>query len=569
MAAKRFVISGLSRLTTRVAQALSARQADVVVLRGPEGDELVPLLGEEVRVLCASGDRADALRAAGVEGAACLLALADDDLANLQAAVTARELAPDVPVVIRCFDPALADQLEQGLNVRRAYSVSALAAPVFVAAAMDEEVIETTRLGDAEVPICRLQVRPGSPLAGMGARELERQFHCGVLAHAGPDGRWRGAVGEGDRIAVGEQVLVGGLQRDVLELACQNSRWFERERRPSPRPRRRSSRRGRSSHATLLPWVGTALSLVLVLAVVVFAVALRLPPIDALYFVVTTATTTGYGDISLRSAPVWLKLFGCAVMLSGGALLAVLFSHLAAVATAERLDVQMGRRARRLSRHVVVAGLGNVGYRVARLLCDLGVATAVVETAPDARFVETVRERAVVLSGDARLPEELQRAGIEAAVAFLACTNDDLANIQACLHARRLNPTIRTVARIFDDQLAERLTGVFQIDAAISSGKVTAGAFVSAATDERVLRQFAVGEKEYVAVRYDVAAPVSLAQLESWWAQGMRLLAFRRQAGAVQPPSALSRPLEPGDTAIIAGPASSIGSLLPEPSAIA
>ena len=34
--------------------------------------------------------------------------------------------------------------------------------------------------------------------------------------------------------------------------------------------------------------------------------------VDALYFVVTTATTTGYGDISLKDTPDWLKLFGCA-----------------------------------------------------------------------------------------------------------------------------------------------------------------------------------------------------------------------------------------------------------------
>src|SRR2546421_106602 len=63
--------------------------------------------------------------------------------------------------------------------------------------------------------------------------------------------------------------------------------------------------------ATLLPWVAMTLSFLLLAAVLVFAAALHLRPIDALYFVVTTATTTGYGDISLHDAPAWLKLFGC------------------------------------------------------------------------------------------------------------------------------------------------------------------------------------------------------------------------------------------------------------------
>jgi Trk K+ transport system NAD-binding subunit len=314
--------------------------------------------------------------------------------------------------------------------------------------------------------------------------------------------------------------------------------------------------------------MAAALGVLLAAAVIVFAQALGLPPIDALYFVVTTATTTGYGDISLREAPAWLKLFGCTVMLAGGALLAVLFSHLASVATAERLEQQMGRRARRLAGHVVVAGLGNVGYRVARMLCDVGIDVAVVETAPEARFVQAVRDRAVILSGDARLSEDLEQASIRTAEAFLACTNDDLANIQACLHARRLNPEIRTVARVFDDLLAERLTTAFRIDAAISSGKVAAGAFVSAATDERAIRSFQVGVLRYLALRYDVTIPLSPSQIETWRAAGLRFLAFRRDGGGVLPPSALTDltdGLAPGDAAIVAGPEEALRALLSGP----
>jgi Trk K+ transport system NAD-binding subunit len=558
IAGKRFVICGLSRLTTRVARRLSERQAKVVVIHLDDGSDLVPLLGDGVRVLPGRSDLEEALQAAGVTGAACLLALADDDLLNLQTAVLARQIAPDVPVVLRCFDPALADQLEQGLNVRRAYSVSALSAPAFVAAALAEEVIETMHLGDAVLPICRLTVRPDSPLAGKTARELKQQFHCGVLAHAGPDSGWRQAAGDTDRIKAGEQVLIGGLLWDVLDLARLNSGLFGRSPRrlklPTMRPQRLSP-----STSTLLPWVGVVLTLLLVVATVLFADALRLRPVDALYFIVSTML----GNATLQTAPAGLKLLSCLVMLSGGALLAVLFSHLTSVVTSERLEQQMGRRARRLSRHVVVAGLGNVGYRVSRLLCDLGIPSAVIEMSPDARFVEAVRERAAVLSGDARLPENLQRASIEEAVAFLACTNDDLVNIQACLHARRLNPSIRTIARIFDDQLAEHLTVAFQIDAAISAGKLAAGAFVGAATEERALRPFRVGDLEYLAFRFDVTAPVSLAQIEAWRARGVRVLGFRRQSGPAQPPSQLAAPFEPGDAAILAGPDAVIRALVP------
>ena len=132
---RRFVIWGLSRLSVRVAAALMAGGGAVTVVRLP-GEAGQARLGAEVCVLEASPETEDAgLTRAGLAGAACLLALSEDDGDNLRAAVAARALAPDVPVVLRAFDPLFADQLEQSGSVRRAYSVSALAAPAFVAAA--------------------------------------------------------------------------------------------------------------------------------------------------------------------------------------------------------------------------------------------------------------------------------------------------------------------------------------------------------------------------------------------------------------------------------------------------
>ncbi len=199
---RRFVIWGLSRLSVRVAKALAAGRATVTVMRlRGEADTLRPLLGPDIQTLEALTEEAgETLRAAGLAGANCLLALSESDLENLRAAVAARETAPEVPVVLRAFDPLLADQMEQGWNVRRAYSVSALAAPAFVAAACGDRVLETLRLGDGEVPICHLTIRPGSPLAGKSASEVKARFGCAVLARSENGVIWQpvpsGAAGE-------------------------------------------------------------------------------------------------------------------------------------------------------------------------------------------------------------------------------------------------------------------------------------------------------------------------------------------------------------------------------------
>ena len=170
-----------------------------------------------------------------------------------------------------------------------------------------------------------------------------------------------------------------------------------------------------------------------------------------------------------------------------------------------------------------------MGYRVAQLLHQLGIPTAAIDREPDPRFAGIVAEHIPVLTGDVRLREHLERAGTADARWFIACTPDDLTNIETCLSARRLNPTIRTVARIFDADLAERVGGSFGIDAAVSSSLVSASAFVGAASDERAIRAFRVGGLDYLAFRFDPERPLEIPEIERW--RG----GLRRRDGALPP----------------------------------
>ena len=561
---RRFVIWGLSRLSVRVARALAAQRAvvTVVLLRG-EADERRAMLGAGVTVLEASAEEAgEALARAGLAGADCLLALSENDLDNLRGAVAARDLDATVPVVLRAFDPLLAGQLEQGWNVRRAYSVSALAAPAFVAAACGDRVLETLRLGDGEAPICRLTVRPGSPLIGLDAGAVKRRFGCALVARLGGDGTWQSAQEEtaGVPLAEGDQALLGGPREDVLKATARNAGWRKgKTKRPA-----RQAKPGPNRRPTRLPQIAAALLAILVLAVFVFGHFLHLRAVDAFYFVVTTATTTGYGDISLHDAPDWLKLFGCLVMLIGGALLGIVFSYLAAFATAERLGETMRRRARRLSGHVVVAGLGNLGYRAALALDQMGLDVAVVSRAPDERFANALPPHVPVLSGDVSLPGVLDQVSIDSAVALIACTNDELANVQACLYARDKNKGIRTVARVYDDALGERLGPAFPIDHALSASGEAVSAFVGAATDELALRPLSVGDLTLLAGRHSVEESLTAEVLAAWRSQGVRVLAWRFKSGPLRPrpASEIVPPLAPETELILCGPAEAVRGII-------
>ena len=96
--------------------------------------------------------------------------------------------------------------------------------------------------------------------------------------------------------------------------------------------------------------------------------------IDAIYFTVTIMTTTGFGDINLREAPPALQLYGVALMLAGTAALAILFALITDALVSARLARVLGATIPRgLHDHVVVCGLGNIGYRMVEQLHELGV----------------------------------------------------------------------------------------------------------------------------------------------------------------------------------------------------
>ncbi|MBU2547085.1 MAG: potassium channel family protein [Proteobacteria bacterium] len=238
-----------------------------------------------------------------------------------------------------------------------------------------------------------------------------------------------------------------------------------------------------------------AAAVVLVAAgVVVFRYGLNLDWVNAVYFVITTITTVGYGDINLGAAPAAIKLFGTFLMITGAASMAALFGLVTDTILGSRLREIFGTRRRSMRDHIVLCGLGNVGYRVLEHLRRLGREVAVVEQDEDGRFVAGARRLgAEIVIGDIRLPETLERAHVAQAGGLIAVTDEDLANLEAALNARAVNPSIRVVLRMFDPNLAEKVRQGFGIQTALSTSALAAPAFALAAVDPSVIGSFYAG----------------------------------------------------------------------------
>ena len=148
------LVCGLGRVGFRVVRWLLDLGEDVVVIDLPEDEDQ---LHDQVRawgvpIVCADARRVDVLQQAGVERCSALMPITDDDLVNLSVATAARSICPDVRVVLRTFEDRLAANLQQGFDIYRAYSTSALAAPAFAAAATHAPVDYAFAYGEGDGP---------------------------------------------------------------------------------------------------------------------------------------------------------------------------------------------------------------------------------------------------------------------------------------------------------------------------------------------------------------------------------------------------------------------------------
>ena len=151
-----------------------------------------------------------------------------------------------------------------------------------------------------------------------------------------------------------------------------------------------------------------------------------------------------------------------------------------------------------LSDHVIICGLGHVGYRIALILTRLGRRGTIIAREVRKDWQAAVESHFTVIVGDAREDELLCQAGIRQAQAILAVTNDDLANVSIALDAQRLNPRIAVTVRVFDQNLAAHLEKTIQIQRALSASALAVPAFAAAALGGTVEGVFETDDTHWI-----------------------------------------------------------------------
>ncbi|HNT74845.1 MAG TPA: NAD-binding protein [Anaerolineae bacterium] len=217
------------------------------------------------------------------------------------------------------------------------------------------------------------------------------------------------------------------------------------------------------------------------------------------------------------------------------------------------LSLQGSRHRELTAPAIIVCGLGHTGYRVVQALQTLKCQVVALDFEANP-LSEQLREQGTpVLYGDFRQAAVLEAAGLPAATAIVACTEDDMVNFETGLRARDRSPGIRVVMRIFEEALGPRLQQAFHIDAIYSTSAIAAPAFVSAALNLHVTQPVRVGDAEQLIACVHVAeggqlCGATIAQLNQ--RPGLTVLLYASDDAITIPPPP-GQQLAPGDAILV------------------
>ncbi len=449
------------------ASALLDRMSAAVNRAAGNGDAH-PVAGPVERVVEAAEASEAVLAEAGVERAAALALVYDDDETNIRAALTARRLNPRLRLVLRLYNRRLGQHIEElldqasalaiggedgsGAGARGRYGFDAsttvlsdadTAAPALAATAVagTSKVVQTDGL-----MLRAVERAPGEDGARAGLCTLAL-LSTTTSDPAGAEGS-ESSGERGPRLLPDEREVAaaGGRGTVLLETVSYAGPALPAGRGSVPLGMFQSlfSRRLRWSLAGL------------VACVVALAVAQILitgeHPLRATYVTLL--------DLFAINEPALGQSLGEQVLqllsgLMGLLLLPVLLAAVLEALGTFRSGTAPRKPPRGLSGHVVLLGLGKIGTRVLARLRELHIPVVCVEADPEARGLALARRlRVPVIVGDVTQEGVLEAAKIHRAHALLALTSADTTNLEAALYARSLRPDLRTVLRLYDDDFA-------------------------------------------------------------------------------------------------------------------
>jgi voltage-gated potassium channel Kch len=137
-----YIVCGLGDIGIKAIEQLRGNGYDVVAIdRDANCRFLSTAQGLKIPVIQADATLPATLKAANLEKAEAVLAVTSNDMTNLEIALTAKGVVPQLPVVVRSEDPRFALMVQQVFDFERVLNPTEMAAPAFAAAAIGGRIL--------------------------------------------------------------------------------------------------------------------------------------------------------------------------------------------------------------------------------------------------------------------------------------------------------------------------------------------------------------------------------------------------------------------------------------------
>ncbi|MEM6932803.1 MAG: Trk system potassium transporter TrkA [Pseudomonadota bacterium] len=160
---------------------------------------------------------------------------------------------------------------------------------------------------------------------------------------------------------------------------------------------------------------------------------------------------------------------------------------------------------------IIVVGAGNVGLKVAQEIERMpGHKAKLIELNRDrAEYTADLLDRTIVLNGSALNPEMMSEAGIEAADAIIALTDDARTNLLSCALGKQAGCSIAIA--LSNEPVFERIAGSLGIDALINPRATTVSSILRHVRRGRIKAVYSIGSGEAEVIEAQVMATSPIA----------------------------------------------------------
>lgn len=215
---------------------------------------------------------------------------------------------------------------------------------------------------------------------------------------------------------------------------------------------------------------------------------------DAIYYVIVTIATVGYGDATPTTQET--KLFTLSFILIGTGAFTVAIGSLLIPAIEKRMAAAVGNmkpsELKLLDDHVLVLGYGELTVPIVDELVDEVDLVVVTE---DTERATELRDRNInVLTADPTQTESLRDANIENARAVVVATEEDARDIMAILAVKQTNPEVYVVSAASDRHNIDKIEDVGADD--VISPIVLGGRLIGQSVVEETRPDLDFGEDE-------------------------------------------------------------------------